>query len=374
MGNKEIDYSDYDIQLMKMISEHIAPILYSRLQKDQEKRERKKAEEKIKESELRYQTIFKGAFDSIMIIKEDKFVDCNDVVIQRYGYNSKDEILGLSPWEISPTKQPDGKSSKQKAMDILNVAYTGEPQQFYWQQKHKNGTLFDVNVSLNCFEMHGETYLLVMWRDITERKVAELALKNSELLYRTIFNSTGTAMLFVVNRKIIICNSKLVELFGFNREEIEGKPWINWVFEADVDRLQKISDNHYKNLNIYPMETELRVIRKDGMIRTVFVVIDLVPGTLKSVISLQDITMKKNLEDIRNQVYLQLEKNMEQFTILVDSIRNPLAVIVGYADIYPEKVTKEIIKQINIIDTIMSNLNLRFLETENVQNFLKKHT
>ena len=335
---------------------------------------RKKAEEEIEESELRYRTIFKAAFDSIMIIKDDKFVDCNDVLVEKYGFKNKDEFLGLSPWDISPPLQPDGTSSKEKGMALLEATLAGVPQQFYWVHEFKGRTPFEVNVSLSSFEMHGEKYILAMWFDLTESKKAALDLKHSEELYRTVFDTTGTAMLLTENRKVVVCNKRFFELFGYTREEIEGEVWTKWIFESDHEKMLAIYSNYQKNPNLFPMETEFRIIRNDGEIRTVFAIIDLIPGTVRTVASIQDITTKKNLEEVRSQVYEQLERNMEQFAILVDSIRNPLAVIVGFADIYPEDVTDKIIKQVKLVDDIISELDLRFLESENVRNFLKKHT
>ncbi len=207
-----------------------------------------------------------------------------------------------------------------------------------------------------------------------ERKKAELALINSEQLYRTIFENTGTAMLLTENQKVVICNTTALELFGYKRKEIEGKTWVKWIFGPDVERLLKISNKHLNNLDSYPMETEFRIIRKNGKIRNVLAIIDIVPETSNTVVSIIDVTERKNFEEIRNQAYQQLDRNMEQFAILVDGIRNPLAVIVALADIYQKEVKDKIIKHSKTIDAVISELDLRFLESLNVRNFLKEHT
>ncbi len=122
------------------------------------------------------------------------------------------------------------------------------------------------------------------------------------------------------------------------------------------------------------METEFRIIRKDGKIRNVLAIIDIVPETTNTIVSIIDVTERKNFEEIRNQAYQQLDRNMEQFAILVDGIRNPLAVIVALADIYQKEVKDKIIKHSKTIDAVISELDLRFLESLNVRNFLKEHT
>ncbi|MFX1365307.1 MAG: PAS domain S-box protein [Promethearchaeota archaeon] len=134
---------------------------------------KKKAEQKLKESEEKYRMLFEGANDAIFLLKDYKLSECNTKSLEVFGINTELDIIGIFPWDISPLSQPDGRDSKQTAIDYMNEALTGKPQRFYWQHLKKNGNLFDTEVSLNRILLDNEYHLQAIVRDITERKEAE---------------------------------------------------------------------------------------------------------------------------------------------------------------------------------------------------------
>ena len=152
--------------------------------------ERKKAEQKLKESEEKYRMIFNGANDPIAILDEEKIIDCNNITLELFGCKNKDEIIGIPLWNISHKKQPDGKDSVKVANELIKKALLGESQRFYWKYMKKDGTFFDTEISLSCFKLENKEYLMAIIRDITERKKAERELREinqlkTELLERT---------------------------------------------------------------------------------------------------------------------------------------------------------------------------------------------
>ena len=152
--------------------------------------DRKKAENLLKQSEEKYRMIFSGASDSIAILDGNKIIDCNKLAVKLFGYNNEDDIIGKPPWEISPQKQPDGRDSDEKANLFIKKALQGEPQRFYWKHLKKDDTLFDAEVSLSSFKLENRDYVMVIIRDITERKKAEREIREisrlkTELLERT---------------------------------------------------------------------------------------------------------------------------------------------------------------------------------------------
>jgi len=121
------------------------------------------------DSERRYRTLFDGAGDAIFLMRDDIFIDCNEKTCEMFGCRRED-IVGRPPYSFSPAKQPDGRDSKQKAIEKIRAAVSGGPISFEWQHCRKDKTLFEAEVTLNVLEISGERLLMAMVRDVTERK------------------------------------------------------------------------------------------------------------------------------------------------------------------------------------------------------------
>jgi len=141
--------------------------------------ERRSAEEALRESEVRYHTLFAAANDAIMILsKEDGVaVDCNPAALKLFGCD-REHIVGYPPEErLCPMLQPDGRDSREKAFEQIELALEGKSQFIEWRNTRYDGTPFDSEVSLNRIDLSGEVFLQVIMRDITDRKKAETELK-----------------------------------------------------------------------------------------------------------------------------------------------------------------------------------------------------
>ncbi len=140
--------------------------------------ERKRAEEAVRDSEVRYRTLFEFAQDAIFLDEGDRFVDCNAKTLEMFG-GERDQIIGQTPVRFSPALQPDGRDSGEKAREKIEAAYAGTPQFFEWRHRRCDGSEFDAEVSLNRIEVGERPMLLAIVRDVTDRKRAEAALARS---------------------------------------------------------------------------------------------------------------------------------------------------------------------------------------------------
>ncbi len=182
--------------------------------------ERKIMEHELSENEEKYRTLFESANDAIFIMDKEKFLQCNRPTLAMYGCKEK-QIIGASPADFSPKKQPDGRLSMEKAKEKIIAAFAGKPQFFEWQHCQFNRTPFDAEVSLNRIELQGQALLLAIVRDVTERKKAQELLIKSERNYREIFNNTSDAI-FIHDAKtaqILGVNKTMEEMYGYTSEE-----------------------------------------------------------------------------------------------------------------------------------------------------------
>jgi sensor domain CHASE-containing protein len=87
----------------------------------------------------------------------------------------------------------------------------------------------------------------------------------------------------------------------------------------------------------------------------------------------QEIFQRKLIEVQKREAYEQIERNIEQFAILGDHIRNPLAVIVGLADLTEGTASEKILGQAKMIDAIIDQLDRGWIESEKVREFLRRY-
>ncbi|MEW6413078.1 MAG: PAS domain S-box protein [Candidatus Zixiibacteriota bacterium] len=137
-----------------------------------------RARRELLSSEAKYRKVFEAANDVIFVFRGEEIIDCNSRTVEMFGYDKREEMIGLHPWEFSPEYQPDGQASRAKAEYLINEALSGRPQFFPWKHRRINGELFDAEVSLSSFQVAGDSYLLAVVRDVTERKRAETMLRS----------------------------------------------------------------------------------------------------------------------------------------------------------------------------------------------------
>jgi PAS domain S-box-containing protein len=134
---------------------------------------------------------------------------------------------------------------------------------------------------------------------VEEITAAHQVLAESYEKYRTVFENTGTATVVIEeNSNICLANEEFVHLSGFSKEDLEGKKsWTEFVVKEDLEKMlvQHRLRRHSKEKAL--THYEFRFVTQSGEIHTIFLTVDVIPGTTKSVASLRDITMSKLADD-----------------------------------------------------------------------------
>ncbi len=179
---------------------------------------------KTENSEERFKKLFEDSADATLIIENNKFVDCNKATLKMLKMDTKEQVFNSHPSVLSPEYQPDNRLSDEKAEDMMRIAFKEGSNRFEWVHKRADGELFNAEVLLTKIYQKNKKVLYCVWRDITERKKAEKALKHSEDNYKLLFDQAADGIL-VGNKKgiIINANTSISKISGYSFNELVGK-------------------------------------------------------------------------------------------------------------------------------------------------------
>ncbi len=190
--------------------------------------------------------------------------------------------------------------------------------------------------------------LVFACEDITERKMAEEALRESEAKFKGIFDNKGTATLIFGEDSVIReCNAVFEEIVGYSKSEIIDKmKWSAFVVDEDLERMRKYHSRRTNNENPPPpQQYECGILDKKGEMKLVIVNVSLIGK--ERIVSLTDITDRKRAELEREKLEAQLQQALKMEAIgtlaggIAHDFNNILSAILGYADLVIEDMSPE---------------------------------
>ncbi|MDQ6956975.1 MAG: PAS domain-containing protein, partial [Mariprofundaceae bacterium] len=110
----------------------------------------------LQESEDKYHILIESSDTAIMLLSDDKFVDCNPATLRMFGCDSKEEFLSLSPVAVSPEFQSNGIDSATLARQYIDSAMETGTSRFDWIHKRMNGETFFAEVHATRVLIHGK--------------------------------------------------------------------------------------------------------------------------------------------------------------------------------------------------------------------------
>jgi len=288
----------------------------------------KKMDEELKESEEKYRLIFQNIPESITItrVENGRYLSVNESFSRLSGY-SREEAIDKTPFDLNLFVNP---ADREEFIRILKEK--GEVNDFELQYRMRDGTILDTHLSGKPFRFKGEECLIAIVKDVTERKQADQALRESEEKYRTLVANANDAIFIAQDEQIKFPNPTTLALTGYSQEELATLPFLHLIHPEDR---KMVFDRYSKRLKNEEVSTpySFRIINKEGQelwvqINAVLITWEGRPATLNYV---RDITPQKRLE----AQYLHSQK-MEAVGTLAGGIahdfNNLLQAVLGYSE------------------------------------------
>jgi PAS domain S-box-containing protein len=144
----------------------------------------KRAEVALQESEEKFRRLFDSAHDAIMTLEPPtwRFTDANPATLAMFKAKDVADFTSHGPYDLSPEKQPDGRTSGDAARAMIDTAMSEGSAFFEWTHKRIDGQEFPATVLLTRMERGGQQFLQSTVRDMSKQKQLELELGHARKL------------------------------------------------------------------------------------------------------------------------------------------------------------------------------------------------
>ena len=196
----------------------------------------------LQDSEAKFRAFFENSSDAIVLLKHGIFIDCNLAALHTYNCASANDLFGHRLDGFLPNQQPNGRDSIASLQQLMDKAQSmsyarGE----LYLQRH-DGAIFPADLLLNRLVMAQDTLLLVVIRDISQRKQVESELTDTQRFLDNIIENIplGVVVKNSHTRVINMINRHGCQMLGLNVEQAIGQTCAELLPPADA----KSIDNH----------------------------------------------------------------------------------------------------------------------------------
>ena len=311
-------YQDRDLETLRTLASQCGGAL-----------QRVRVEEELRHSQRRFRELFQNSPEAIFVEDlQGKVLDANRRACELHGMTSEQLIGKNAVEDLVPPAQ------REVAWTEFNKFANGQISWIESESLRADGNVVPVEIRVVRVEYDGQPALLFHVHDITERRAAEMALRSSETLFRSVWeNSVDGMRLTDENGSIVAANDAFCRLVGLTSEQLEGKPF-TVVYSADMD-WEKLSRNHHEHFRAGSLEDkhEREYTLHDGRPVRFEIVNSYVAsgGKPRLLLSLfRDVTAQKRMEE-----QLRQSQKMEAIGQLAGGIahdfNNILTIILGHA-------------------------------------------
>ena len=228
----------------------------------------KLAETALREREAQYRTLIDYAPDAVVVLDVDSrhFIDVNPGMEKIFGFTRK-QWLRMSPFDFSPAKQPNGRPSEEAGSEIIQRVMQGEPQRFEWMHLNAAGEEVLCDIHLVRLPAPGKKLLRGNLVDITARKRAEQALRESEEKLRLVTDHVQQVFWMTDPQltSMVYVSPAYEQIWGRTVESLYHEPrsWMDAIHPDDRSSVRAAMGGYPEG----KFNHEYRIIRPDGDIR-----------------------------------------------------------------------------------------------------------
>ncbi len=299
--------------------------------------ERKRVEDALRKSEDKYRTLIETTDTGYVIIDQDGLVrDANSEYVRLTGHHDLSEIVGRSVLEWTAESEKEKNAEAVKA--CFDQGYIRNLEIDYVDSK---GNVTPVEINARCIEIEGETHTITICRDITERKRAEEALRESEEKFRMLSDQSLLGIGLLQKGVFKYVNQAFCDISGYTSAKImtwQPYDYVKIVVHPDdKDLVMAPVDKEQDHAADVARQFEFRGLTKNGKMvwLDLYLKAVLYQGKYADLLSFIDITERKRAVE-------ELQQSEEKFRILMES--SPIAILLYQNNkwVYANPATTEI--------------------------------
>jgi PAS domain S-box-containing protein len=324
----------------------------------------KAGEQALRESEQRFRALFENANDAITVLgftpdgPPSRFTDVNENACRISGY-AREELLSMSPEDLDdPEEWPEARRYTQKIREQGHLV-------FERTLVRKDGKKVPVEISSHTFILNNQNLMLSIFRDITERKRAEKALRESEEKYRSLADAAED-LIYIIDRddRVVYVNRFGLEMLKKSEREVIGKPR-NSLFPDPVAarQYQNIREVFTRGIPLR-IESQIPLPGHETWQDTHLVPLKSAGGAITAVMGVsRDITERRRAEDA-------LRENLERYHLILKNANEGILV----NELTPEgpgtflEANEAACRILGITSEEMQNLRLADLDTPEMKS------
>ena len=324
---------------------------------------KKNIELALRDSEQQYKLLFSANPNPMFVFEKETmyFLDANDAAVKHYGY-SRDEFKKMITKDIWPQEDIEEmlevvSSLKEETTDVKGYRHI-----------KKNGEIINIEATVSSIDFNGKKAKLVVVHDITQKYLAEIALKESEEKYKNIFfDSHDCIFVASADGSILNINNAGNALLGFNNEEKTKKNFLD--FFVSLQEKESFENNIFESGFVKNYSIKLQ--NKNNKILDCLLTASLKTDNIGNIKSYQgiirDITDERKAQNEILKAKEQAEKadrlKTEFLAQMSHEIRTPINSIMSYAQLLKSETIDLIPEDLKFSFDMINNGGRRLIRT-----------